>query len=134
VLEDLDPRAFEFDEVAVESADRNGVRGRACSEDLLPLLDLLWIDPVDSIHDHGIRENSHPRICLLEDLQAEKMIGMLMGDVNRGQRLFGLFDLLQHFLSAGLRQLRVHQHHCVRTLDDGRVGPELIVRGRKDID
>ena len=59
------------------------------------------------------------------------MIGMLMGNVDDGQRLLGLPDFLQYLFSAGFRQLRVHQHHFVRSLDDGRVDPELVVRGGK---
>jgi len=58
---------------------------------------------------------------------------MLMGEVDQRQRLPGVFDLPQHSLSAGFCQLRVHQHHFVCSLDDRRVHPELVVKGREHL-
>ena len=87
-------RALKFNKVAVEFADSNNVRGCAGAQDLFPFIYFLLIDLVDSIYYRRVRNNSHPRICLLKDLQTKKMVGVLMGNVDNRQRLFSPFDFL----------------------------------------
>src|ERR1700726_1768576 len=86
VLEDLKFGAVKINDVAVEFADGNNVRGCTCTQDLLPFIYLLLIDLVDPIYYRRTRNDSNPRICLLKDLQAKKMVGVLMGNVDNGER------------------------------------------------
>src|SRR4029077_15042269 len=94
VFEDLYFGAVEVDNVGIEPADRNNLRGGTRAQELSPFFYFLLIDLVDSIYYRRIRDNSHPRICLVKDLQTEKMIGVLMRNVDKGEWLSSLFDFL----------------------------------------
>src|ERR1700686_4601709 len=94
VFKDLNFCALQFNDVAVEFADGNNVSGCTGAKYLLPLIYFPLIDLVDPIYYRRTCNDSDPRICLLKDLQAKKMVGVLMGNVDNGQRLFSLLDVL----------------------------------------
>src|ERR1700680_3800512 len=78
VFKDLNLCALKFNDVAVEFADGNNVRGCTWAKDLLPFIYFLLIDLVDPISYRSTRNDSDPRICLLKDLKAKEMVWMLM--------------------------------------------------------
>ena len=49
---------------------------------------------LDSGDDRRSRNDSHARVCVPKNLEAKKMIGVLMGNVDKRQRLVSLFDFL----------------------------------------
>jgi hypothetical protein len=124
---------FKSDEGFVVLADSNGMGSCVRAQDAFPLVYLLLINIVDTVDDIGTRENSHRRIGFFENLQPQKVIGMLMSDVDNRQRFLGGFEVLQYLFGIGLGQLRVNQHHLMGALNDGGVGPKLIVGGRNDL-
>src|SRR4029077_20904365 len=126
--------AVKLDKVGIELADHNNVRGGTRAQDVLPFVQFPLIDLVDSIYYRRIRNNSRSRICPPKDLQTEKMIGVLMGDVDKRQRLLSLLDFLQYFFSTGFCQLPIDQHHLMFSLDNDGVGPELIVGRGEHLD
>src|SRR6266403_3676958 len=73
----------------------------APAQDRFPFIYFLLIDLVDSVHYRRIRNNPHSRVCLSKNLQTKKMIGVLMGNVDKRQWLFGLFDFLHYPFSIG---------------------------------
>jgi hypothetical protein len=115
VFKDLNLCALKFNGVAVEFADGNNVRGCTWAKDLLPLIYFPLIDLVDPIYYRRTRNDSDPRICLRKDLQAKKMVGVLMGNVDNGEGLFGLFDFLV-ILSQRWFLLTAHRPASLRVL------------------
>ena len=63
-------------------------------QNLFPFIYFRLIDRVDSVYYRRIGSNPHAGVCLLKNLEAKKMIGVLMGDVDDRQWLFSLFDFL----------------------------------------
>src|ERR1700679_1552542 len=129
ILKDLYFRILKLNKVIFVPADGNHMGCCVRAQKTFPFVYFLLIDLVDSIHDVGIRQYPYSRIRFLEHLQTEKMIPVLMSDVDDRQRFMGCLDCLQYLFSIRFCQLCVNQYHLVAALDDDGVSPELIAGG-----
>src|SRR6185503_19271745 len=92
VLENLYVGAVKCNRGAVEWLDRHNVSGCTRSQELFPFIEFLLIHLVDSGCHRRSRDDSHAWVCAPEHLQTEKMIGVLMSNVDKRERLVGFSD------------------------------------------
>jgi len=118
--------SHQCNEVAIEFLDGNNARGCPRAQNLFPFIDFLLIDLAGSVYYRGIGNDPHARVCVLENLEAKKMIGVLMTNVDIDS---GFLDsLISCSTLSALVLSTVHRlASLVCSLDNDGVNPELIV-------